>query len=167
MKNKTTEPRKPRPRPYPVVIEQYGKHYTSRYLANNEAERMKIGLEIIKDWKEAGYLHKDTSVPKTFELFVEKETNGMTVAEIEKMTKGTTAKVKVQFGSYGPVSTPQEQLDALKRRYQDYSQYNKAIEVALEALKTKDGIKAWQVINYFGDGEYMQVKTQTFDNVKY
>lgn len=160
MKNKT------RKAPYPVLIEQKGKHYTSRYLAKNASEKLSIGLEILKDWKTSSYLEKDTTVAKTFNDYVKKETN-MTVKEIEELTKGAMAKVPVQLQKYGQPAPAAEQLKSLQNSYEQETEYNQVVELANQAIKKKDGKIAWEVIDYFRGGEYMEVETLTFDNVEY
>lgn len=156
-----------RPYLYPVLIESVGKHTTSKYLANSVEDKKTIGLEILKDWKDSQYLQLDNTVSKTFEEYVKKETEGMTVKELQELSVGKTAKMKIQVGKYNSPSTPVEQLAKLKRQYDLENEYNQAVSLALTSLKKKDGAAAWEVIDYFQGAEYMSVRTSTFDNVEY
>ena len=124
-----------RPSLYPVLIESVGKHTTSKYLAQNVEDKKTIGLEIVKEWKDNQYLQLDNTVTKTFEEYVKKETDGMTVKKLQDLTVGKTAKMKIQVGKYNSPSTPAEQLSKLKRQYDSETEYNQVVSLALLSLK--------------------------------
>ena len=152
---------------YPILLKQEGKHSTAHYLITCDDDYKKAALNILKDFKDCGFLYVNKKT-QTFEDYVLKET-GLTVDAITDLSKGKTANIKVQLTKYQKAETPAEQLVSLKKQYENDNSHVNLINSALNAIKTNDGDLAYRVVQKFSfeDYEYMKIREERFDNIKY
>lgn len=149
---------------YPVFIVAKGKHVDNKYLARNVEEKREVALLILDNWKNSGYLFKLNS-PKTLEEYVKKETD-ISLKELQELAGNKkTANLKLTLKHHQ--GTPQFIIDSLTKTYASEQNHNKIIDQALDCIKKKNTNLSWQLMDYLGGGEYMEVEVSTFDNVKY
>lgn len=148
---------------FPYMLVQKGKHSTDHYLVQKSKDKDQAALNIVQNWLDMGYL-SEYSVPQTLSQFLEKET-GMTESDIQELIQDKKfSKIKVDLRGYSSSKLPAEALKDLTKDYQNRVAYNKSCQVAQEAVKTKNGSLAWQVIRYHQNSEYMDVSKEYFVN---
>lgn len=156
---------------FPRMITHESKHYNYHYLALNKKQFELIGLEILKVFKDSGFLSKNMNLEKqTLGQYlnenIKKYCPDYDLESLTELSKSKYAKLKIKIEYYSEPRTAQDIIDGISKEFKEGLNFHTVVDKSVKALKEKDGKLAWQCINFFRDFEYQKINTIFFDNYR-